>query len=144
MQTKLDLAFRSRWTSVQSYVIEPQRIFIPAVSEVLLEAGLEIAEFASSVDFRSLLEARPKVVFADLDFAQGSPAETIRMLRTLLPDALLMIYTSDEDPDHHAAFGRTGANGVFSKATPRHELVAAIRRLVDTTSQRDRNYDHLG
>jgi len=127
-------------TPVRSYIIEAQDLFVPALSEALVDAGLEIVRVSRHIDLKGLLNLQPRVLFLDLDFIEDEPLETIRLLRTLLPEAYICVYTSDRSDGWSKECHFSGANAVFSKSAQRHELVTGIRSTLATGIYTDRRF----
>ena len=125
---------------MRSYVIEAQDIFLPALSETLVAAGLDIVKVASQPDMHSLLQTKPEAVFIDLDFVDRDPLETINVVRTLLPEALLCIYTNASRAKWAQSCLSAGANAVISKASTREAIILGLRRAAATGTFVD---DHL-
>jgi DNA-binding response OmpR family regulator len=114
---------------MRAYLIEPQKIFVPAISAVLLGAGLEITQVAGALDFRALMEAAPELIFADLDFLEIEPSQSVQIMRTLLPDGIICLYTYRFDQQLRAEYRMMGANEVFSKSLSPAELVENLRNV---------------
>lgn len=119
-------------TSVSVHVIEPQALFIDSLGEIFKEVGLELQRVSKDADFRELLDEQPRVLFVDVDFSAQEPLKLITLLRTLLPKALIAIYTSQRSAEWAKACHFAGANAVISKSAERHEIVAGLRQMLDT------------
>ena len=119
-------------TSVSVHVIEPQALFIDSLGEIFDEVGLEVQRVSKDADFRELLDEQPRVLFVDVDFSSQEPLKLITLLRTLLPKALIAVYTSQRSAEWAKATHFAGANAVISKSAERHEIVAGLKQMMDT------------
>jgi len=118
--------------SVSVHVIEPQALFIDSLGEIFAEVGLELPRVSKDADFRELLDEQPRVLFVDVDFSTQEPLKLITLLRTLLPKALIAIYTSQRSAEWAKATHFAGANAVISKAAERSEIVEGLRQMLET------------
>ncbi len=116
-------ADESRRSSI--YLIEAQALFVPTLIDVFSEVGLDLRGVSRDADAQSLLAAEPDVVFVDIDFLAQEPVRLISVLRSLLPKAVIYVYTSMTSWLKNCSF--PGANAVFSKHSDRQQLVAALR-----------------
>ncbi len=107
------------------YLIEAQALFVPTLIDVFAEAGLELRGVSGDADARSLIDAKPDVIFVDVDFLTQEPVHLVGFLRTLLPQAAIYVYTSVTSWVMSAGF--PGASAVFSKHASRQEIVAGLR-----------------
>jgi|GEM_PF-893682 len=121
---------------VRALLIEPQRIFVPALWDILERGGLEVKHAIPEPDLRSLVEVQPQFIFFDIDFIYGEPMQIIQMIRMSLPLAAICLYTSTERPLRwHAAWCRavgqtTGITGIISKSAPEEEMLEALGTLI--------------
>lgn len=123
---------------MRALLIEPQRIFIPALWSILGRAGLQIDYVFESLKVRSLIELQPEFVFFDIDFVNGDPLDALRSMRLPLPVALLCVYTSTVGGSGSTAdFRAAGADGVISKSVSEPELIDALQTLVEAGSYSD-------
>jgi DNA-binding NarL/FixJ family response regulator len=106
------------------YLIEAQSLFVPVLTDVFQEAGLELRGVSSDADPRSLLDAQPDIVFIDIDYVAQEPVSLIGVLRTLLPKSAIYVYTSVASWVKERL---PGATAVFSKRQDREHIVAGLR-----------------
>ncbi len=66
----------------------------PSLTEIFRDLGLQVNRFSGEANFRQLLEDPPDLIFIDVDFSPQEPLKFITLLRTLLPKALIAVYTS--------------------------------------------------
>jgi DNA-binding NarL/FixJ family response regulator len=78
---------------------------------------------------RDLPPCRPDVVLMDIQLPDLSGIECIRRLRTLTPDAQLMMLTVFEDDERIFQSLAAGASGYLVKTTPPAKLLEAIEAL---------------
>lgn len=121
-----------RITHVKVHVIEPQELFVSSLTEVFTDLGLAVDRFSGEPNFRLLLEDPPDLIFIDVDFTAQEPLKFITLLRTLLPKALIAVYTSMRSAEWAKACHFSGANAVLTKAADRDEIVQGLRQMIDT------------
>ncbi len=121
-----------RTTHVKVHVIEPQELFVSSLTEVFHDLGLAVDRFSGEPNFRQLLEDPPDLIFIDVDFTAQEPLKFITLLRTLLPKALIAVYTSMRSAEWAKACHFSGANAVLTKAADRDEIVRGLRQMIDT------------
>lgn len=114
------------------HVIEPQELFVSSLTQVFRDLGLGVDRFSGEANFRQLLEDPPDLIFIDVDFSSQEPLKFITLLRTLLPKALIAVYTSMRSADWAKACHFSGANAVLTKAADHDEIVAGLRQMIDT------------
>lgn len=114
------------------HVIEPQELFVSSLTEVFSDLGLQVEAFYGQTNFRQLIELPPDLLFIDIDFSQQEPLKFITLLRTLLPKALIAVYTSMRSSEWAKACHFSGANAVLTKAADRDEIVRGLRQMIDT------------
>lgn len=114
------------------HVIEPQELFVNSLTEVFKDLGLGVDSFAGEANFRQLIEQPPDLLFIDVDFSSQEPLKFITLLRTLLPKALIAVYTSMRSAEWAKACHFSGANAVLTKAADRDEIVRGLRTMIDT------------
>jgi DNA-binding NarL/FixJ family response regulator len=117
---------------VKVHVIEPQQLFVNSLTEVFSDLGLEVEAFHNQTNFRDLIESPPDLLFIDVDFSLQEPLKYITLLRTLLPKALIAVYTSMRSAEWAKACHFSGANAVLTKAAEREEIVRGLRQMIDT------------
>jgi DNA-binding NarL/FixJ family response regulator len=117
---------------VKVHVIEPQELFVNSLTEVFRDLGLDVDSFSGEANFRTLIEQPPDLLFIDVDFSSQEPLKFITLLRTLLPKALIAVYTSMRSAEWAKACHFSGANAVLTKAADRDEIVRGLRTMIDT------------
>lgn len=114
------------------HVIEPQELFVNSLTEVFRDLGLSVDSFSGEANFRQLIELPPDLLFIDVDFSSQEPLKFITLLRTLLPKALIAVYTSMRSAEWAKACHFSGANAVLTKAADGQEIVAGLREMLET------------
>lgn len=114
------------------HVIEPQELFVNSLTEVFRDLGLSVDSFSGEANFRQLIELPPDLLFIDVDFSSQEPLKFITLVRTLLPKALIAVYTSMRSAEWAKACHFSGANAVLTKAADRDEIVRGLRTMIDT------------
>jgi DNA-binding NarL/FixJ family response regulator len=89
-----------------------------------------VAEASSLAEIRQeLRRVAVDVALVDLALADGGGVELIRDLRTLNPEARVLVVTASEDRHEHALAFAAGASGVLGKTCRAAEIIVAIRKL---------------
>ena len=109
--------------------VDDQGLFREALATLLgLHSQLEIVGEAADGEAGVALAQtlRPDVVLMDLRMPGMSGVEATRRLRSLLPEARVLVLTTFEDDDEVLAAIEAGAAGYMLKASPAEKLVEAI------------------
>lgn len=126
-----------RRTLVKVHVIEPQGLFLESLAEVFQELGLQVDQCSSDVNFRTMVESPPDLIFVDVDFSSQEPLRFVSLIRTLLPKALIAVYTSMRSAEWAKAVRFSGANAVLTKSAERTEIVTGLRQMIETGEYTD-------
>ena len=96
-----------------------------------LERDVEVAGEAGSGESAVGMwqQCRPDVCLLDLSMPEIGGVETIRRIRTVAPDAEIVVLTSSESPDHATQALKAGASAFLTKNVPYPEIVSVIRRV---------------
>jgi DNA-binding NarL/FixJ family response regulator len=113
--------------SLSVHLIEAQALFVPTLEEVFADVGLALLAVSSDVDLHQLLEAQPDVVFVDADYVSEEPLRLVNLLRTLVPNGIICVYTSERSTQWAKACHLAGATAVFSKNARRSEIIDGMR-----------------
>ena len=116
----------------RAHAIEAQALFVPALADVLAEAGLDMCGFAPGADLHRLMDEQPDVLFVDSDYIPD-PLGTIRSLRTLVPGAAICVYSSRFDVEWSEACRRAGATALLGKDACRELIVSGLREALCQT-----------
>ena len=114
---------------IRVLLVDDQGLFREALATLLgLHSQLEIvgeaADGQAGVALAQTL--RPDVVLMDLRMPGMSGVEATRRLRSLVPEACVLVLTTFEDDDEVLAAIEAGAAGYMLKASPAEKLVEAI------------------
>jgi DNA-binding NarL/FixJ family response regulator len=109
---------------VDSYVVEPQSLFVPYLSDVLAKAELRVVRVAETLDVEDMRASRPEALFVDTDFLEVDAAVAVSAMREALPRAFICAYTDDQGADR---LRFAGANCVVSKRSGPVEIANALR-----------------
>ncbi len=112
---------------MDSYVVEPQSLFVPYLSDVLAGAEMRVVRVAASLDVDDIRATRPEALFVDTDFLDVDPADAVSAMREALPRAFICAYTEGEGP-RADRLRFAGANCVLSKRSGPIEVTDALRR----------------
>ena len=111
---------------MDSYVVEPQSLFVPFLSDVLAGAELRVVRVAPTLDVDDIRASRPEALFVDTDFLDGDPADAVSAMRAVLPRAFICAYTDGEGA-RADRLRFAGANCVIPKRFGAGEVAAALR-----------------
>ncbi len=125
---------------LRAYVVEPQDLFVTVLLDVLGEVSIDVVQVAAAVDIPDLLRVRPRLLFVDTDYISPEPLSSVSIIRALLPEALLCVYTNEHSPNWLIACRFAGADGIISKAASKEELQEALRTLLRTRSFTDTRF----
>jgi DNA-binding NarL/FixJ family response regulator len=112
---------------VDSYVVEPQSLFVPYLSDVLAGAEMRVVRVAPNLDVDDIRAVRPEALFVDTDFLDVDPADAVSAMREALPRAFICAYTEGEGA-RADRLRFAGANCVLSKRSGPTEVTDALRR----------------
>lgn len=114
---------------IRVLLVDDQGLFREALATLLgLHSQLEIVGEAADGEAGVALAQtlRPDVVLMDLRMPGMSGVEATRRLRSLVPEARVLVLTTFEDDDEVLAAIEAGAAGYMLKASPAEKLVEAI------------------
>ena len=103
---------------VDSYVVEPQSLFVPYLSDVLAGAQLRVVRVAPTLDVEDMRASGPEALFVDTDFLDVDPADAVSAMREALPRAFICAYTDGEGAERLRFAGRQ-LRGVQALGRPR-------------------------
>ena len=109
---------------MDSYVVEPQSLFVPYLSDVLARTGMRVVRVAQTFDPADILRARPEALFLDADFLDMDPADAVSAMRAALPKTFICAYADDVIPA--ARLHGAGADCVLSKASDADAIAAGL------------------
>ena len=111
---------------MDSYVVEPQSLFVPYLADVLAQAEMRVVRVAPHLDVQDVLRIAPQALFVDTDFLEIDPADALRAMREALPSAFICAYAEIDAPAAER-FRRAGANCVLSKKLGPAEIADRLR-----------------
>lgn len=109
------------------HLIEAQALFVPVLADVFRELNLDLRTVSSDIDMRALLDEQPELLFVDVDFIAEDPLRLVDVLRLLVPNAVICVYTSQRSTQWAQACHFAGATAVFHKNARRTEILAGMR-----------------
>jgi DNA-binding NarL/FixJ family response regulator len=113
-------------TIVDSYVVEPQALFIPYLADVLAGAEMRVVRYAPTFDVDDIRASSPEALFIDTDFLDIDAADAVSAMRAALPRAFICAYTDGEGA-RADRLRFAGANCVLSKRSGPSEITDALR-----------------
>lgn len=112
---------------MDSYVVEPQSLFVPYLSAVLETAEMRVVRVATYLDVDDIRRTSPEALFVDTDFLEIDPAEAVSAMRAALPRAFICAYTEGEGASRADRLRYAGANVVLSKRLSPGEVADNLR-----------------
>lgn len=129
---------------------EPSRVvivddhdFVRDGIKVMLSGERDLRVVGEAADGREALElcrrARPDLALMDVRMPQMDGLLATRTIKQRFPEISVLILTMHENQDYLLEAIKAGAAGYVLKDAPQHELVTAIRKVLDgeTTLNRD-------
>ena len=110
---------------MDSYVVEPQFLFVPYLSDVLAGAEMRVVRVAMALDVDDIRATGPEALFVDTDFLDVDPADAVSAMREALPRAFICAYTDGEGA-RADRLRFAGANCVLSKRSGAVEITDAL------------------
>ena len=111
---------------VDSYVVEPQSLFIPYLSDVLANAEMRVVRVSPHLDVDDIRATRPEALFVDTDFLDIDPADAVSAMRAALPKAFICAYTDGKGGARADRLRFAGANCVLSKRSGPREVTDVL------------------
>ena len=112
---------------MDSYVVEPQSLFVPYLSDVLASVELNVVRVAADLDVDDIRRTDPAALFVDTDFLVEDPADALSAMRAALPRAFICAYTDGEGASRPDRLRYAGANCVLSKRSGPAQIAADLR-----------------
>jgi len=120
---------------LRTYLIEPQLIFVPFLTRLLSDAGLEIVASRRDFDAKDIASHDPALVFVDVDFCERGAANALCRIQQVAKDAAVIVYTDGEDADFEAACYISGASAIVSKRAGIDALIKTVRGLLPSRAE---------
>jgi hypothetical protein len=108
------------------HMIEPQDLFVPALIDVFVEAGLSVDRVDDDIHPQILLAEQPDVLFIDADYLPD-PLRGVRLAHVLVPGATIYVYGGVRGFESREAYIAAGASVVLAKSADRALIVEALR-----------------
>jgi DNA-binding NarL/FixJ family response regulator len=113
---------------MRSYLAGVASTAVPSLVSALGSAGYQLPVIAERISVTELGLSRPDILIADIDGLETDPIETLRMMRFVLPDCMIAIYTKTLTRLWARACHLGGANSVLSKESSETELVVGLKQ----------------
>jgi DNA-binding NarL/FixJ family response regulator len=95
--------------------------------EILVAAGAPGEVTEARLNVAELGKLEPNVLICDVDAVDVDKLETLRRLRFVLPQCVIVLYTASSDRRWAVACHLAGANGILCKASTDAQLVRGVR-----------------
>lgn len=92
---------------------------------------IEVVQTFSKVEqlFDFLNEEKVDIVFTEMELKDGSPVETVRRIKSLYPNTLILVFTSLKETVYGLSILRAGARGFLSKEISGATMIEAIDKV---------------
>ncbi len=105
---------------------------IPLLGAALRGAGELGLTLVAHLDVAALRKLAPDVLVADIDRQEVDPLETVRQLRFVLPECVIVVYTGTAGRAWSRECHLAGASCVLSKDSRERLLVVGLRSAIQT------------
>ncbi len=105
---------------------------IPVLGAALKGAGEAGLAIVAQLDVAALAKLAPDVLVADIDRLEVDPLETLRQLRFVLPECIIVVYTAALTRSWGRACHLAGASCVLSKNSRKSLLMIGFQRAIQT------------
>ncbi len=123
---------------MRTYLIEPQLLFVPFLTRMLGDAGMQIVASRDDVDGKDISAHDPAAIFVDVDFFERGAPNAICRIRQVARHAAIVAYSDLDDPTFEAACYISGANAIISKRAGLESALKIVRALVPLAPARSR------
>ena len=101
---------------------------LPLLTAALNAAVAHADASIAQLDISVLRALAPDVLVIDIDRLDVDPIEALRQLRFVLPESVIVVYTSGTNSDVVRACHNAGANCLLSKSSDEAQLATGLRR----------------
>jgi DNA-binding NarL/FixJ family response regulator len=101
---------------------------IPLLEAALKGAGGPAFSTLSRLDVVDIAKIAPNILIADVDELDVDPLEMLRRLRFVLPECVIVVYTSGRKLSWARSCHLTGVNCLLSKGSSEAQLTTGLRR----------------
>jgi DNA-binding NarL/FixJ family response regulator len=121
------------WVKIPRVIIaDDHELFRKALAITLEEAGCDVIAAVSSgrqaVD--SAIKQKPDVLILDIAMPELDGLAALPIIKYLVPEIVVIVITSNADPNFLARAGELGANAFFSKSVTSETLIHTVHELV--------------
>lgn len=108
---------------------DDHQVFAEALAGLLAADGLQVVGVVGRVGdvVQAAAGHQPHVVLMDYELPDGDGVSACRAVKAVVPDAAVVLLTSNADEDVLLAAIEAGASGYVTKHKPAAEVVAAVR-----------------
>jgi DNA-binding NarL/FixJ family response regulator len=114
---------------VRVLLCDDHQVFAEALAGLLQADGLEVVDVVGRVGdaVAAAMAKKPDVVLMDYELPDGDGVGATRAIKAVVPDAHVVLLTSNADEDVLVSAIEAGASGFVTKHKPAAEVTAAIR-----------------
>jgi CheY-like chemotaxis protein len=109
------------------YLLEPQTLFVPALTEVVAAAGGSAVRSAGAIDVEELASLRTDYALLDLDYTEVGVVDGLAIFRAVAPSIKLILLTEERDLTQITRYRNAGAAAVISKTLSAERMRDALR-----------------
>ncbi|MCU1374683.1 MAG: putative NarL family two-component response regulator [Actinomycetia bacterium] len=114
---------------VRVLLCDDHLVFAEALASLLIADGIEVVDLVGRVAdaVAAAVAHRPDVVLMDYELPDGNGVSACLAIKAVVPEAKVVLLTSNADEDVLVAAIEAGASGFVTKHKPAAEVTAAIR-----------------
>jgi len=114
--------------AVKVLVVDDHDIIKHGLQSVFKDSGIRVCGVASSADeaLRQARKLKPDVILLDVLLEAGDSLDTVKRLRSAVPDAKVVMLSAFDNPTYVARAVSAGAHDYLLKTATRAELIAAV------------------
>jgi DNA-binding NarL/FixJ family response regulator len=109
------------------YLLEPQGLFVQALTDVVAAAGGSAVRSASAIDVEEIVLLRADFALLDLDYTEIGVADGLAIFRAAAPSIKVILLTEERDLTQITRYRNAGAAAVVSKTLSAERMRDALR-----------------
>jgi DNA-binding NarL/FixJ family response regulator len=114
--------------AVNVLVVDDHDIIKHGLQSVFKDSGIRVCGEASTADeaLRQARKLKPDVILLDVRLEEGDSLDTVKRLRSAVPNAKVVMLSAFDNPTYVARAVSAGAHDYLLKTATRAELIAAV------------------
>jgi len=118
-------------SSPSVYVLEPQELFTPELSRIVVAAGGRVVRSADTIDIAEIVSLRVAFALLDLDYTSQGVMDGLAYFRGAAARVKPIVLTDERDFDRLASFRAAGAVAVISKSVSADQMRRALQEIFE-------------